>query len=246
MCDALAKAPLDDVLGAWAGLGYYTRARNLHRAAQIIAKDFDGVFPHTASELRKLPGIGAYTSAAIAAIAYGEPVAALDTKGERVIARFFAVKAPLPKSRKHLRELAQQILPHDRPGDFVQALMDLGSAVCTPKRPACSRCPLSAHCRGFALGIASKLPRKAPRPARPLKRGAAFVALDRQGSVYLEKRPKTACSAQCCSRLWAHGRKAFPSLPLPRSRRLSPANGKSSRASCATVSRISSWRWKSI
>jgi A/G-specific adenine glycosylase len=115
---SLTKAPLHDILGAWAGLGYYSRARNLHRAAQIIVKDYAGVFPRTASELRKLPGIGTYTSAAIAAIAFNEAVAALDANGERVIARFFAVKEPLPKSRPRLRELAQQIVPRGRPGDF--------------------------------------------------------------------------------------------------------------------------------
>ncbi len=187
---ALATAPLDDVLGAWAGLGYYSRARNLHRAVQTILKDYGGAFPRTASELRNLPGIGAYTSAAIAAIAFNEPVAALDANGERVIARLFAVKQPLPKSRAHLRELAQQIVPSDRPGDFAQAMMDLGSSICTPKKPDCANCPLSANCRGFALGIAETLPRKAPKAARPLKRGAAFVAVDRQGAVYLEKRPE--------------------------------------------------------
>ena len=187
---SLAKASLDDVLGAWAGLGYYSRARNLHRAAQIVVKDWVGSFPHAVSELRKLPGIGAYTSAAIAAIAFNEAIAALDANGERVIARLFAVKQPLPKSRGYLRELAQQIVPHDRPGDFAQAMMDLGSSPCRPKQPDCTRCPLSRHCRGFALGIAEKLPRKLPKALRPLKRGAAFVAVDVQGSIYLEKRPE--------------------------------------------------------
>jgi A/G-specific adenine glycosylase len=185
---AIAKASLDDVLSAWAGLGYYSRARNLHRAAQIIVNDYGGVFPRTSVELSKLPGIGAYTSNAIAAIAFNEPVAALDANGERVIARLFAVKTPLPKSRPQLRELAQQIVPHDRPGDFAQALMDLGSAICMPKKPACAHCTLSVDCQGFALGIAEKLPRKVAKSARPLKRGAAFVAVDRYGAVYLEKR----------------------------------------------------------
>jgi A/G-specific adenine glycosylase len=187
---AMAAASLDDVLGAWAGLGYYSRARNLHRTAQIVAKEHGGVFPAAAAALRKLPGIGAYTSAAIAAIAFGEPVAALDANGERVISRMFAIKEPLPKSRTELRELAQQMVPRDRAGDFTQALMDLGSAVCKPRSPDCPACPLSRRCRAFELGIAEKLPRKAAKAARPLKRGAAFVALDDAGAIYLEKRPE--------------------------------------------------------
>ena len=187
---ALAKAPLDDVLGAWAGLGYYSRARNLHLSAQMVAREHQGIFPHASAELRKLPGIGAYTSAAIAAIAFGEAVAALDANGERVIARLFAVKEPLPKSRVQLGKLAQQIVPRHRPGDFTQALMDLGSSICTPKKPDCLHCPLSKQCRAFALGVAEALPRKAPKAERPLKRGAAFVALDQRGAIYLEKRPE--------------------------------------------------------
>lgn len=187
---ALANASLDDVLGAWAGLGYYSRARNLHRAAQIVASNHKGALPHASAELRKLPGIGAYTSAAIAAIAFNEQIAALDANGERVIARQFAIREPLPKSRPHLRKLAQQIVPFDRPGDFTQAMMDLGSAICTPKKPDCRHCPMKAHCRGFALGIAEKLPRKTAKQMRPLKRGAAFVAIDGRGSIYLEKRPE--------------------------------------------------------
>jgi A/G-specific adenine glycosylase len=189
---ALAAAPLDDVLGAWAGLGYYSRARNLHRAAQIVANEHSGIFPATAVELRKLPGIGAYISAAIAAIAYGEPVAAVDANGERVISRLFAVKDPLPKSRVRLRELAQQIVPRGRAGDFAQALMDLGSAICKPRSPDCGVCPLRRQCAAFALGIEEKLPRKQAKVARPLKRGAAFVALDDGGAIYLEKRPENA------------------------------------------------------
>ena len=187
---ALAQAPLEDVLGAWAGLGYYSRARNLHRAARIVVHEHGGNFPGTSVELRKLPGIGAYSSAAIAAIAFGEPVAALDANGERVISRLFAVKEPLPKSRSRLRGLAQQIVPKRRPGDFTQALMDLGSGICTPKKPDCPHCPLSKLCCGFALGIAGSLPRKLAKAVRPLKRGAAFIALDGAGAIYLEKRPE--------------------------------------------------------
>jgi len=186
----LAAASQDEVLGAWAGLGYYSRARNLHRAARIVARDLGGVFPATASELRKLPGIGAYTAAAIAAIAFGERVAAMDANAERVIARLFAVEEPLPKAKSKLALLASPVVPESRPGDFAQALMDMGSLLCVPKRPLCADCPLSAQCRARALGIAATLPRKMTKRARPLKRGAAFVAFDRQGAVYLVRRPE--------------------------------------------------------
>jgi A/G-specific adenine glycosylase len=186
----LAAAPLDDVLGAWAGLGYYSRARNLHRAARMVVADYKGAFPKTAAELRRLPGVGAYTAAAIAAIAFNERVAAMDANAERVIARLFAVKEPLPKARPKLAELAAPLVPEQRPGDFAQALMDLGSGLCVPKRPLCGACPLAVHCRGRALGIAQDLPRKLAERARPVKRGAAFVAFDRNGAVYLERRPE--------------------------------------------------------
>ena len=183
---SLAAAPLDDVLGAWAGLGYYSRARNLHRAAQTIGK---GAFPRTSEDLRSLPGIGAYTAAAIAAIAYDERVAAMDANAERVIARLFAVEEPLPKARPRLAALAAPLVP-ERAGDFAQALMDLGSSICVPKKPLCRQCPISVHCMAFERGIAENLPRKAAKASRPLKRGAAFVAIDTKGAVYLVKRPE--------------------------------------------------------
>jgi A/G-specific adenine glycosylase len=186
----LAAASQDEVLGAWAGLGYYSRARNLHRAAQMVANEHEGRFPASAEALRKLPGIGAYTAAAIAAIAFGERAAAMDANAERVIARLFAVEIALPKARPQLAALAAPLVPQERPGDFAQALMDLGSLVCVPKRPLCGTCPLTAECRGRALGIAGELPRKESKPVRPLKRGAAFVAFDPMGQIYLVKRPE--------------------------------------------------------
>jgi A/G-specific adenine glycosylase len=188
--EALAAASQDEVLGAWAGLGYYSRARNLHRAAQKLVHEFGGVFPQSAAELRKLPGVGVYTAAAIAAIAFGEPVAAMDANAERVIARLFAVEDPLPKAKAKLAELAAPLVPAERAGDFAQALMDLGSGICFSKRPLCSDCPLATLCEGRRLGIAETLPRKADKPMRPLKRGAAFVALDAMGAVYLVRRPE--------------------------------------------------------
>ena len=186
----LAAASQDEVLGAWAGLGYYARARNLHRAAKLVAEEFGGSFPGTAAQLRTLPGVGAYTAAAIAAIAFGEPVAAMDANAERVIARLFAVGEPLPGAKAKLAALAAPMVPERRASDFAQALMDLGSLICAPKRPLCAECPLAAHCRGRLMGVAQELPRKAAERARPVKRGAAFVALDRKGAVYLVRRPE--------------------------------------------------------
>jgi A/G-specific adenine glycosylase len=185
---ALAKAPQDDVLAAWAGLGYYARARNLHAAAKVVAGEMGGKFPATAEALRALPGVGGYTSAAIAAIAHDEKQAAMDANAERVIARLFAVKTPLPRGKKEMHAHCQALVP-ERAGDFAQALMDLGSAICTPKRPACPNCPLSADCKARLLGIQEQLPVKAPKMARPLKRGAAFVVRDPSGAVLLVKRP---------------------------------------------------------
>jgi A/G-specific adenine glycosylase len=185
---ALANASQDEVLAAWAGLGYYARARNLHAAAKLVAHQMGGKFPATAQALRALPGVGGYTAGAIAAIAYDEKQAAMDANAERVIARLYAVDTPMPRAKSELHALGSALVP-DRAGDFVQALMDLGSAICTPKRPACPNCPWTDDCRARKLGIQEQLPVKAPRIARPLKRGAAFVARDRSGAVLLVKRP---------------------------------------------------------
>jgi A/G-specific adenine glycosylase len=188
--EALAAASLDEVRGAWAGLGYYTRARNLHETAQTVTCAHGGRFPSSAAALRRLPGVGPYTAGAIAAIAFDEREAAVDANAERVIARFFAVEEPLPRSKPALRNLAQSLVPARRAGDFAQALMDLGATLCTPKRPSCCNCPWKRNCRGRALAIEESLPRKAPGRVRPLRRGAAFVARDRNGAILLVKRPE--------------------------------------------------------
>jgi len=187
---ALANASLDDVLAAWAGLGYYSRARNLHRAAQIIAFERGGRFPKSAAELQKLPGIGPYTAGAIASIAFGVRIAAIDANGERVLSRLFALEEPIPKVRARVAALADTLVPAERPGDFAQALMDLGSLICTPKGPKCDVCPTAPHCKAHRRGIAEKLPLKNPKRERPTRRGVAFVALDRRGCVLLERRPE--------------------------------------------------------
>jgi len=184
----LAAAKQDDVLAAWAGLGYYARARNLHAAAKVVANEMGGRFPLTAESLRALPGVGGYTAGAISAIAYDERQAAMDANAERVIARLYAVQTPMPKAKTELHAHGMALVP-ERAGDFAQALMDLGSAICTSKRPACPNCPLSADCKARKLGIQEQLPVKAPKMVRPLKRGAAFVARDRTGAVLLVKRP---------------------------------------------------------
>ena len=185
---ALADAREQEVLSQWAGLGYYSRARNLHKAAKEIAVR-GGTFPETPEGLAKLPGIGPYTAAAIAAIAFDFPIVPLDGNIERVTARVFAIEDPLPGSKPLLREKAQAFSGNDRPGCVAQALMDLGATVCTPKNPACARCPLNGECLGFRHGIAASLPVKAGRKDRPTRRGVAFVAVKPDGSMLVRSRP---------------------------------------------------------
>ncbi|HEY4115450.1 MAG TPA: A/G-specific adenine glycosylase [Rhizomicrobium sp.] len=187
---ALAAAPLDDVLGAWAGLGYYARARNLHRAAKFVVDEFGGAFPSTLEELRKLPGIGAYTAAAIASIAFDVPALAMDANAERVLARYFALNEPPAKAKPKLREMGEALVPQRRAGDFAQALMDLGALICSPKKPACLSCPWFENCEARKRGIQELLPVKSEKPVRPMRRGAAFVVRDPTGAVLLMRRPE--------------------------------------------------------
>ena len=186
---ALAKAGLDEVLGVWAGLGYYSRARNLHACAKAVVSKHKGRFPRTEAELLELPGIGPYTAAAVAAIAFGEPASPVDGNVERVVARLFAVREPVPASKPQLRALARTLTPDRRPGDFAQAMMDLGATVCTPKRPSCLMCPLQKQCAANALGIEESLPARAAKTARPVRRGIAFVVLREDGQLLLRQRP---------------------------------------------------------
>ena len=188
--EALAGAGLDDVLAAWAGLGYYSRARKLHACAGIVAERFAGQFPRTEEELRELPGIGPYTAAAIAAIAFGARASPVDGNIERVVARLFAVKTPLPAAKVEIRRLAATLTPAKRAGDFAQALMDLGASICTPKRPSCLMCPLQRDCSAHAQGLESTLPARTARPERPLRVGLAFLALREDGHVLLRRRPE--------------------------------------------------------
>lgn len=189
--EALAEAPLEDVLAAWAGLGYYARARNLIACARAVAAA--GAFPREMAALQALPGIGPYTAAAIAAIAFGRPVVPVDGNVERVAARVFAIATPLPQARPALRRaaalLGAQPAAAARPGDFAQALFDLGATVCTPARPACGLCPWRRACQGEAQGVAGTLPRQPPRRARPRRHGVHFYLRDTAGQVLLRRRP---------------------------------------------------------
>ncbi len=187
---SLARAPLDDVLHAWQGLGYYARARNLHACAREVVARLQGRFPEDEADLRALPGIGAYTAAAIAAIAFNRPASALDGNGERVIARLFAVKTPLPAAKPELRRLAANLIPASRPGDYAQALMDLGAAICTPLKPKCAFCPWRESCRARRKGIAESLPARMPKKPKPRRFGVAFWAVRPDGAVLLRRRPE--------------------------------------------------------
>lgn len=187
--DALARAELGEVLAAWAGLGYYARARNLHACALAVSHEHGGQFPATEEALRTLPGIGDYTSAAIAAIAFGQDASPVDGNIERVIARLFALRIPLPPAKPEINARAQALTPSGRAGDFAQGLMDLGAMICTPRRPACGLCPLRPFCRGFAEGLAEDLPYNAAKRERPTRRGVTFVALRQDGAVLLRERP---------------------------------------------------------
>ncbi len=187
---ALAAAPLDDVLTAWAGLGYYARARNLHRCAQVVAGDLGGRFPDSEAELRRLPGIGVYTAAAIAAIAFGRRAVVVDGNVERVVARLFHVETPLPTAKPELKALTDRITPERRAGDFAQAMMDLGATVCLPRQPKCLLCPLEDHCRGRAAGAAAELPRKLAKAPKPTRHAVAFWVAAPDGTLLLRRRPE--------------------------------------------------------
>jgi A/G-specific adenine glycosylase len=186
---SLADAKLDDVLRAWAGLGYYARARNLHACAKVIVHEHASQFPSDMKALRALPGIGDYTAAAVGAIAFDLFAVPVDGNVERVVSRLFAVEEELPAAKPMIKALAASLLPPHRAGDFAQALMDLGATICSPKRPACSLCPWFDSCLANARGDQETFPRKAPRREGKLRRGAAFVAVRADARVLLRRRP---------------------------------------------------------
>ena len=210
--EALAAADEADVMREWAGLGYYARARNLLAAARIVAAA--GGFPHTAAGLGRLPGVGPYTAAAIAAIAFNEPVAAVDANAERVGARLFAIQAPLPAARAAITHALQRHVPPARPGDFAQALMDLGATICTPRSPRCLLCPLAAPCAARRAGNADALPVKAPARARPLRRGIAWW-ITHGGDVALVRRPPRGLLGGMLALPGTDWAEALPDDPAP-------------------------------
>lgn len=190
----LARAPQDDILKAWAGLGYYARARNLHKGAHILSTEFRGIFPQTEAELKSLPGIGDYTAAAIMSIAFDLPSVVVDGNVERVVSRYFALTEPLPRVKPLIRQMAALLAKDrtDRPADYAQALMDLGATVCVPKNPRCGICPIQKNCRAHKQGIAAQLPLREAKRAKPYKRGAIYwIENTKNGHILLETRPQT-------------------------------------------------------
>jgi A/G-specific adenine glycosylase len=184
----LAGADSEDVMKAWAGLGYYSRARNLKKCAEMVSTKLDGNFPCSVEGLKELPGIGDYTAAAISAIAFQQTAAVVDGNIERVITRQYSIPDPMLKAKELVREKVAELLPRERPGDFAQAMMDLGASLCSPKKPACSLCPVSTSCSAHLAGNPESFPVKLPKAVKPLRHGAAFVIMNSKGEVYLQKR----------------------------------------------------------
>jgi A/G-specific adenine glycosylase len=187
--ESLADAPVEEVMRRWAGLGYYARARNLHACARLVTTEHGGRFPDTETALRGLPGIGPYTAAAIAAIAFGRRATVVDGNVERVVARLLAIDTPLPAAKALLAKAAAALTPFERHGDHAQAMMDLGATICRPRKPACALCPVTARCAGHQRGTPEHYPRKAARPERPVRHGTAFFIRRQDGSVLLRTRP---------------------------------------------------------
>lgn len=189
--DALAGAETEEVMKAWAGLGYYSRARNLKKCAETVAVAHGGRFPDSEEVLAALPGIGPYTAAAIAAIAFDRPASVVDGNVERVVSRLAAIETPLPAAKGEIRAAVAAMVPRERPGDFAQAMMDLGATLCTPKRPKCVLCPVREDCAAVRRGDPERFPLKAPKADKPARKGAAFVAVAPDGSVLLRRRPES-------------------------------------------------------
>lgn len=186
---ALATASLDDILHTWQGLGYYSRARNLHKCAQTIATEYNGHLPQTEKELLKLPGIGPYTAAAILSIAFDQPAPVIDGNIERILSRLFIINTPISKAKNILNDKITSLTPHNRPGDFAQAMMDLGSSICTPKKPNCANCPIQNYCKAYDKNTMENYPIKADRKPKPKKYAYVYLIYNDKGQVLMEKRP---------------------------------------------------------
>ncbi len=183
----MAASPQEEILKEWAGLGYYARARNLHKCATVLTDSYNGEFPQTEAELKNLPGVGDYTSAAIAAIAFGEPAAVVDGNIERITTRVFRIKTQLPKAKAEIKKQVTILTPGDRPGDFAQAMMDLGASHCSPKKPSCLLCPVQKLCQAQLHGDQETYPVKAPKKIKPTRKAYSFW-LEHDGHVLLERR----------------------------------------------------------
>lgn len=194
----LAAAEETEIMAAWAGLGYYSRARNLIACARVVAQQWGGRFPEAAAELSQLPGIGGYTSAAIAAIAFDQRVAVVDANVERVITRLFAIDTPLPSAKPQIAAALGELLPSHRAGEFAEALMDLGATVCTPKKPACSLCPWSERCVARRSGRQLELPVRMAKKPRPFRVGTAYVVRRSDGAILLRRRPPRGLLGGMC------------------------------------------------
>lgn len=188
----LVNAENDDVMAAWAGLGYYARARNLHKCAKIVSQEFGGVFPDDQEELKKLPGVGDYTSAAIASIAFNKPAVVVDGNIERVMARYTKIETPLPEAKKEMKQAAAYFAEgyEDRPGCYAQALMDLGATICTPKSPLCGLCPINENCQAYYFDDPVRFPIRAPKKEKPKRYGYVYWIENERGEILLQKRPE--------------------------------------------------------
>lgn len=215
---ALAAADDGDVMAEWAGLGYYARARNLLKCARMVASQYQGQFPNTYQGLLALPGIGPYTAAAISAIAFDQPETVVDGNVERVMARLYDVHTPLPAAKGELTGHAAALTPKNRPGDYAQAVMDLGATICTPRKPACALCPWQGACQARQCGTAPELPKKTPKKPKPTRLGHAYVGQRADGAWLLERRAESGLLGGMLgwpSSPWAEGEMPQPAPPLP-------------------------------
>lgn len=188
----LANAPNEEIMSNWAGLGYYARARNLHKCAKVVSEDFNGIFPDNYKDLKSLPGIGDYTASAIMAIAFNKPANVVDGNVERVMARYYTVDNPLPQGKRDLKNYAEihANYTYERPGDYAQALMDLGATICTPKSPKCLLCPVQQGCHAYRDGTQELYPKKVAKKAKPTKHGYVYWISDEKGKIMVHKRPE--------------------------------------------------------